>query len=465
MKFEKLKLFAVAIVAVLPLFDVCAGQDYSGQTVTLTAGGYNKYAGANFTNATIVGSSGSSSLPVYIYDSDFSGADFTNTKFENIVFIGGNNFSGSNITYAQFVKCLQGNPPTAWSNVNLSKMDLSGWVLGVASMENGTYDYINNYGSVNLTDSIINNSRLFFCSKYSSYSNNFHRMLQSTKSWKNKDLSGVAIEGNGNFSADFSGFNLQNMFFGYRYSNQYLNLNLNLTSADMRGLSYLSNVQFVNGTIYKNTILEDGSVYLFDLAQSGDYLYVREYRNKDGVVQNKPAIVTKPLVKTESVAGGAKIAIDMGCLQLNNDVKINFEGSESEKSVLEFMFNTAEYEEFMSNGIGVGIKLSSGSLITFYDNFEIVVELTGSVEKGDNFLLIDGDAMNSIAGIDALEKGENIIVNLNGSKLNNNDWEFYYVNGDFGVEILTTVPEPATCAAILGALALGLSLWRRRNAR
>lgn len=456
MKFEKLKLFAVAIVAVLPLFDVCAGQDYSGQTVTLATGS-NKYAGANFTNATIVGSS----TPAYIHDSDFSGADFTNTKFENIVFLFGNNFSGSNITYDQFVKCLQGNPPSVWNDVNLSKMDLSGWALGVANMENGTYDYINNYEKVNVTDSIINNSRLFFCSKYSSYSNNFHRMLQSTKSWKNKDLSGVAIEGNGNFSADFSGFNLQNMFFGYRYSNQYLNLNLNLTSADMRGLSYLSNVQFVNGTIYKNTILEDGRVYLFDLAQSGDYLYVREYRAKDGVVQNKPAIVNK----NGSVAGGAKIAIDMGCLQLNNDAKINFEGSESEKSVLEFMFNTAEYEEFMSNGIGVGIKLSSGSLITFYDNFEIVVELTGSVEKGDNFLLIDGDAMNSIAGIDALEKGENIIVNLNGSKLNNNDWDFYYVNGDFGVEILTTVPEPATCAAILGALALGLSLWRRRNAR
>lgn len=143
--------------------------------------------------------------------------------------------------------------------------------------------------------------------------------------------------------------------------------------------------------------------------------------------------------------------------------RFSIEGNSSEKATLEFMYDAAEYKEFAQQGIDVGIGLDSNSRLTFLSDYEIVVELTGSVEAGDNFMLIDGETAGAIAVADAFTKGENIKVKLNGSELNTDDWDFVFSNGDLSITMLTAVPEPAIYAAVAGALSLALAAARKRK--
>ena len=143
--------------------------------------------------------------------------------------------------------------------------------------------------------------------------------------------------------------------------------------------------------------------------------------------------------------------------------RFSIEGNSSEKATLEFMYDAAEYKEFAQQGIDVGIGINNKSKLDFISDYEIVVELTGSVEAGDNFMLIDGETAGAIAVVDAFTKGENIKVKLNGSELNTDDWDFVFSNGDLSITMRATIPEPAIYAAVAGALSLALAAARKRK--
>ena len=144
--------------------------------------------------------------------------------------------------------------------------------------------------------------------------------------------------------------------------------------------------------------------------------------------------------------------------------RFSIEGNSSEKATLEFMYDAAEYKEFAQQGINVGIGLNSSSRLSFLSDYEIVVKLTGAVEVGDNFMLIDGETAGATAVADAFTKGENIKVKLNGSEPNTDDWDFVFSNGGLSITMLTAVPEPAIYAAVAGALSFALAAARKRKA-
>ena len=77
--------------------------------------------------------------------------------------------------------------------------------------------------------------------------------------------------------------------------------------------------------------------------------------------------------------------------------RFSIEGNSSEKATLAFMYDAAEYKEFAQQGIDVGIGINNKSKLDFLSDYEIVVELTGAVEVGDNFMLIDGETAGAIA--------------------------------------------------------------------
>ena len=468
MTYDKLKLPTAIIATLLPLSGAIAqnydGQDLTGQTLNTTnsmnvTGGWS-FIGTNLTNVTFAPQSGW----LTISNVNFSNADFTGTTFTNVTFGEGINFSGSNLTYEQFT---QGEITKAWNNINLSNMDLAEWRLGTASYSasNPGAGLSTNYTNLNIADSKINNATLYFSMTYSAA---FKNALTSTKSWQDKDLSDVRIAGLGTIrNYDFTGFNLQNAaFHSHNGAYSFTCENFNFTSADMRGISlvFLSRTTSITNPTYKNTIQATGSVKDLNLTASGDLLHVREYRNKDGVAENLAAYISSS--GTHNVGGGAKILIEMGRLNFtnNNGTTINFQGSDSEKAMLEFRYDTAEYKEFAQQGIDVGIGVNDSSKLTFLSDYEIAVELTGAVDVGDNFLLIDGETTGAITVAGAFTKGENITVKLNGNELNDDDWDIVFSNGDLSITMLTAVPEPAVCAALAGALSLALAAARRRKA-
>ena len=273
MTYDKLKLPTAIIAALLPLSGAMAenydGQDLTGQTLNTTnsmsVGEGWSFIGTNLTNATFAPLSGST---LTISNIDFSNADFTGTTFTNVSFKGGINFSGSNITYEQFNQGISTNN-TAWNNVNFSNMDLAGWRLGVASYDinNPGKGMTNNYTNLKIADSKINNATLYYSTTYSVA---FKKAITSTKSWKDKDLSGVRIAGLGTIrNYDFTGFSLQNASF-YRPSMtrsgaEFTCNGFNFTSADLRGysISYKqgssTHTTTISNVTYKNTIQATGN--------------------------------------------------------------------------------------------------------------------------------------------------------------------------------------------------------------
>ena len=270
MTYDKLKLPTAIIAALLPLSGAMAenydGQGLTGQTLntTSTMDGWS-FVGTNLTNVTFTPPN---SLTLRISNVDFSNADFTGTTFTNVSFKGGINFSGSNITYEQFNQGISTNN-TAWNNVNFSNMDLAGWRLGVASYDinNPGKGMTNNYTNLKIADSKINNATLYYSTTYSVA---FKKAITSTKSWKDKDLSGVRIAGLDTIrNYDFTGFSLQNASF-YRPSMtrsgaEFTCNGFNFTSADLRGysISYKqgssTHTTTISNVTYKNTIQATGS--------------------------------------------------------------------------------------------------------------------------------------------------------------------------------------------------------------
>ena len=153
MTYDKLKLPTAIIAALLPLSGAMAenydGQDLTGQTLntTSTMDGWS-FVGTNLTNVTFTPPN---SLTLRISNVDFSNADFTGTTFTNVRFEEGNNFSGSNITYEQFITGARALE--SW-NVNLSNMDLTEWTI-LKRTNNGV-------SNLDITDSIINGAQLYF---------------------------------------------------------------------------------------------------------------------------------------------------------------------------------------------------------------------------------------------------------------------------------------------------------------
>ena len=265
---------------------------------------------------------------------DFSGANFTGTTFTNVTLGDGNNFSGSNLSYEQY------NSFSRPTNINLSNMDLNGWYIGNSTMNVTEARYTESYENLNIANSIINNATFYYNKALSP--SILRNALTSTKSWQDKDLSGLRIYGSGTMSNyDFTGFSLQNASF-YRPSMtrsgaEFTCNGFNFTSADLRGysISYKqgssTHTTTISNVTYKNTIQATGNVVNLDLDSSGDLLHVREYRNKDGIAENLAAYIGTS--KTWNVGGGAEILIDMGRLNLTGESgsTLNFQGSNSEK--------------------------------------------------------------------------------------------------------------------------------------
>ena len=303
-------------------------------------------------------------------------------------------------------------------NINLYNANFKDAVLNKVAFQsvnfdsNCTFENADLYGSsffvVDLHDSTFQNAKIAGAEFIDSGFNK--TMLQSTASYKNKDLQGLFLASNGgpiDFSGvDFSGVNLREATF--------IQVNLsgaNFTSADLRGSMMFGDT---SGAIYKNTVTSYGCISNISMESDSDKIIIQAL--------------------DERAASGASASNAMIISDANMSA------------------GTIEI------GGGEKLEIADGVVVAMSDQIKIVfdADYVGGVED----LLVLGDGASVVmAGYDSDEAARAAFVNLfEDSDGNSVDWAPDSV-ADF---VSAAVPEPAAWAAIFGAFALALAAYRKR---
>ena len=367
--------------------------------------------------------------------------NFTYSKLSNAVFDDAKInawFGSADLTGASFVRADLTVKPEANSNgsgfdfATLKNVDFTGANLSGVNFQGA--DVLN----ANFTDAIINDTD--FGETYGV--RNFVRdQLYSTRSYKEKNLTGI-IFGQKDLSYwDFSHQNLQNS--NIRIAN--LN-NTNFTGADFRGAT-ITNTE--GSAIYKNTIGTDGTVTNFAMESVDDSLTIRKYVP----ATTGGAMINAKIVDDATISGGAVLTLEEGAVL---EISAGKTLTVSDNGEIVFDVDAATDD--------TNIILNNGSKLVFGDNSKLTINLTGEVSETDplHFTVIKAADDSYVLGLDTLPK-DNIILNVNGTEYDSSKWGINFDPTTGTLDISVNISEPATCAAIFGALAIALVVYRRRK--
>lgn len=205
----------------------------------------------------------------------------------------------------------------------------------------------------------------------------------------------------------FQRANLQGANFGYRSSLS----GADFTSADLRGASNWAQ----DGAILKNTILTDGSVANFEMDSADDVFVVYD---------------------TTSV----NINISMG----NQGYFVSNGAS--------FVFRLSESSS-QDDSLGFGeIFGKEGTSITFGENSNIVLDF------GESDAVLEDYALFSDI---ELEGCENVKISVISNEISSGTK--YALSSDGKIYASASIPEPSSCAAMLGIFALSICVLKNRK--
>ena len=159
------------------------------------------------------------------------------------------------------------------------------------------------------------------------------------------------------------------------------------------------------------------------------------------------------IVDDASISGGAMLALEQGAV-----LEIASGKTLSVLDDSEIVFNV----DVASNN--TKILLNSGSTIAFGEDTKVTINLDGVISPDDSyaFSVIEAAADACISGADAISK-DNLVLNVNGEAYDSDKWGFNFDPTTGALVINVNVPEPATVAAIFGAVALAFAVYRRRR--
>ena len=258
--------------------------------------------------------------------------------------------------------------------------------------------------------------------------------LKTTTSYKEKDLSGINLSSNDLSGWDFSEQNLTSANF---YDTTLTNADF--TSTDLRGAT-LTNI---DGTpIYKNTIMTDGVIKNFSITSAADNLTIHKYTP---ATSGGEIISAKVSESHATVSGGATLKLDTGA-QLDIVNKKMLIIAQDGALIIDTSISdpTQIYVESLAGLLVIGSNFTVNITESLLDNVEYKFDLI-SFEDGAN--------------IDIPE--ECVSLTVMGETFNGT-WSCVKGENTFSI-IATQVPEPATVAAIFGALALALAVYKRKK--
>ena len=419
-----MKKYAIILSTLTTIAAYANNENYDGQSIS-----------GSFSNKSLINSSWKGCI-TDVKQVNFTYSDLSNATFDDAKINAW--FGSANLTGASFIRAdLTIKMGTDWKdtgfdfatlkNANFTDANLSGVNFQGADVLNA-----------NFTNAIINNTD--FGETYSV--KNFVRdQLYSTKSYKEKNLTGI-IFGQKDLSYwDFSHQNLQNS--KIHTSNFY---NTNFTGADFRGAA-ISNIE--GSAIYKNTIESDGTIKNFSMTSKDDSLTIRKYVP----ATSGGEMINAKIAEDATISGGAVLTLEEGAI-----LEIMAGKTLTIADNSEIIFNV----DVASNN--TKILLNSGSTLAFGEDSKVTINLDGVISLDDSyaFSVIEAAADACISGADAISK-DNLVLNVNGEAYDSDKWGFNFDPTTGALTINVNVPEPATVAAIFGAVALAFAVYRRRR--
>ncbi len=400
------------------------------------------FTGAVITNADFGKSKGLTKEQLYSTAS-YKNKDLTGIGLSSLN-ITGWDFSGQNITNADFSGSdgftkEQLYSTASYKNKNLagidfSDNDVSGWDFSGQNLSSARLG--STLTNADFTDAIITNAN--FSSK--TRAGFTKEQLYSTASYKNKNLSGIKLGGNFMNDWDFSNQNLQNAFFEFSSL-----INANMSGADLRGSRMVS---ISSDPIYRNTIRSDGRIENFSMTSPADSLLIRKYEpgTSDG------ALISAKLDTSSIISGGAVLTLERGA---------DFELVDYYSTLTVAQGSAISINTDASSSTSFSI-LDASSLI-FEDGAILEINLEGIFTTGDSisFVVFDWENGGSFEVIGDFVKDESIFLSLNGEKFDG-EWNYNIDNNKFIINI-SQVPEPATCAAMFGIVAMFFVYNRRKT--
>ena len=360
---------------------------------------------------------------------NFSGADLTGANFSDTYLAKsdtvnqyiGVNFSGATLKSVNFTNATLGNDTFG---LNLSGKDLSGCNFTNAKLN-----------KVWLSDSAITNVN------FSNARNFTADQLSATKNYKNKNLSGIKFNGLDLTDWNLFGQNLQNTSFNAA------NLTgVNASYADLRGADL---ADITGSPKTQNTIWTDGEIKNFSMTSKKDNLTIRAYVP----ATSGGEMINAKIADDATISGGAVLTLEEGAIL---EIMAGKTLTVADDSQLIFNVDVA------SNN--TKILLNSGSTLAFGEDSKVTINLDGVISPDDSytFSIIEAAADACISGADAISK-DNLVLNVNGEAYDSDKWGFDFDPTTGALIINVNVPEPATVAAIFGAVALALAVYRRRR--
>ena len=199
----------------------------------------------------------------------------------------------------------------------------------------------------------------------------------------------------------------------------------------------------------KNTIWTDGEIKNFSMESVDDPLTIRAYVP----TTSGGEMINAKIADDATISGGAVLTLEEGAI-----LEIMAGKTLTVVDDSEIIFNV----DVASNN--TKILLNSGSTLAFGEDSKVTINLDGVISPDDSytFSVIEAAADACISGADAISKN-NLVLNVNGEAYDSDKWGFNFDPTTGALVINVNVPEPATVAAIFGAVALAFAVYRRRR--
>ena len=369
-----------------------------------------------------------------IYTKNFTGLSMRSSVWEKCK--GAYTSNGGGAKAATFIA-------TNLTGANFKDSILSASSYGFRCVDGASVDF----SYANLTNAVFDGATLTSCvTEFTSYT-----AMSTRCNFKGANLTGASFK-NSILHYQFLSWN--------RTSVDFLEVNLmraNFTGTDITGVNFeksdLRGAIFasVSGSaIYKNTIGTDGVITNISMTSADDSMTIRKYVPASA----SGAMINAKIVDDASISGGAVLTLEQGAV-----LEIASGKTLSVLDNSEIIFNVDAAASDTTK-----ILLGENSKLVFGSYSKIMVNLDGVISPDDSytFSVIETVVGSQVIGTDSLKK-ENVILNINGEAYDSEKWGFDFDPSTGSLNINVNVPEPATYAAIFGALALAVVAYRRRR--